>query len=223
MGLARNFAARGGALILLLGAGLTLAGCSTTGDGGSQAMAMLPEASQVTPVNNSTVATNNLPPIGADGSVQVANTADPGAMPGTPATNPTTDPMQTASVANPSAPGSDSSFVSLNDINTTTTGTGRDLSGGLTVEKLLGGWTVTSGSTSCRLNLTFTQKTGTDRYRASSPDCAIPALGSVASWQLVGGQIQLFNESGKLIANLLQSGGRFIGALTGGQGISMAG
>lgn len=239
---------KGVALVVVLGAGLALAGCSTTDDS-TQAMAMLPPPDQAMPVQNSTVASNNLPPIGADGSVQVANTdngwstdqqqtgaiagaqagtegmGQPNAMP--PATGAGAENVQTANAGQMATPGvntgGDSSFVSLNDINPNTSGTGRDLSGGLTVEKLLGGWTVTSGEASCRLNLTYSQKAGTDRYRASSPNCAIPALASVASWQLVGGQIQLFNDGGHQIANLLQSGGRFIGALSGGQGISMAG
>jgi hypothetical protein len=217
MGLAGNIALWGARAALLSGAGLFLAACTSTGD--TAQMAMLPQAA---PVQSSTVASNNLPPIGADGSVQVANPT-PGAMAegdtfGAPPSTATTDSMQTAST------GYDGSFVSLNDINAdNSTGTGRDLNGGLSVEKLLGGWTVSSGDVSCRLNLTYSPKAGTDRYRASAPNCAIPVLASVASWGLVGGQIQLFNDSGRQIANLLQSGGRFIGALAGGQGISMAG
>lgn len=217
MGLAGNIWRWGARAALLSGAGLILAGCTSTGD--TAKMAMLPQAA---PVQSSTVASNNLPPIGADGSVEVANRV-PGAMAGSdgfgaPPNRAASDSMQTAST------GYDGSFVSLNDINVdSSTGTGRDLNGGLTVEKLLGGWTVSSGDVSCRLNLTYSPKAGTDRYRASAPNCAIPVLGSVASWELVGGQIQLFNDSGRQIANLLQSGGRFIGALAGGQGISMAG
>ncbi len=62
------------------------------------------------------------------------------------------------------------------------TARGRDLSGGLTIEKLLGRWTVVSGADQCALNLTQTQKTGTSRYRASAPACGLKSLGGVASW-----------------------------------------
>jgi hypothetical protein len=116
------------------------------------------------------------------------------------------------------------SFVSLNDAGnaSSSAGTTRDLSGGLTIEKLIGGWTVVSGAAQCKLNLTYTTKTGTSRYRASTPGCSIAGLAPVASWQLVGSQVQLFNDGGKLIGTLLLSGSRFIGTLAGGQGISMA-
>ena len=45
----------------------------------------------------------------------------------------------------------------------------------------------------------------------------------MASWQLVGSQVQLFDEAGDIIASLILSGNRFIGTLAGGQGISMVG
>lgn len=99
----------------------------------------------------------------------------------------------------------------------------RDLSGGVTQEKLLGTWTVVSGSETCRVNLTQTAASGTQRFRASAPNCTIPVLSDVASWQLAGSQVQFFSEGGELIAALLQSGNRFIGTLSGGRGISMAG
>lgn len=99
----------------------------------------------------------------------------------------------------------------------------RDLSGGLTSEKLLGSWTVISGADRCRVNLTQTAASGTERFRASAPNCTIDVLSGVASWQLAGTQVQFFSEGGQLIAALLQSGNRFIGTLSGGRGISMAG
>ena len=48
-------------------------------------------------------------------------------------------------------------------------------------------------------------------------------LGTVASWQLAGTQVQLFDEKGNLIGALILSGNRFVGTLSGGQGISMVG
>jgi hypothetical protein len=125
------------------------------------------------------------------------------------------DPLQTAS--------SDGSFVTLDSVGTVSTAPGRDLSGGLTLEKLLGGWTVISGAEQCKLNLTYTAKTGTNRYRASAPGCQLRGLNVVASWQLAGSQVQLFDENGDMLAALVLSGNRFIGTLTGGQGISMVG
>jgi hypothetical protein len=80
-----------------------------------------------------------------------------------------------------------------------------------------------SGADQCRLNLTQTSKAGTARYRASTPGCQMQILASVASWQLAGSQVQLFNEEGNLIGALLLSGNRFIGTLAGGQSVSMAG
>ena len=142
----------------------------------------------------------------------------PGTTPlsGDPAlTDGVTPPTQTAST--------DGSFVTLNDVGTVPNAPGRNLSGGLTIEKLLGGWTVISGASQCRLNLTYTAKTGTSRYRASSPGCQIGGLAPVSSWQLAGTQVQLFNEANTLIGTLLLSGNRFIGTLAGGEGISMVG
>ena len=101
--------------------------------------------------------------------------------------------------------------------------TGRDLTGGLTVEKLLGRWTVVSGADQCQLNLTQTAKTGTGRYRANAPACGLKGLSVVASWTLAGSQVQLFDENGDLVAALILSGNRFVGTLAGGTGVSMVG
>jgi len=98
-----------------------------------------------------------------------------------------------------------------------------NLSGGLSVQKLLGSWTIISGSDQCQLNLTQTLKTGTERYRASAPNCTISTLSGLASWKLIGSQVQFYNVSGQLIGALLQSGNRLIGTLAGGQGVSMVG
>lgn len=99
----------------------------------------------------------------------------------------------------------------------------RDLSGGLTQDKLLGSWTVVSGADSCRINLTQTAASGTQRFRASAPNCNMQVLSTIASWQLAGTQVQFFSDGGELIGALLQSGNRFIGTLSGGRGISMSG
>ena len=197
---------------------LATAACST----GSVATRTTGQPEQLTPIQSSPVASRDLPPIGGQGQASVA--ATPGQM--TPALSgqpvlggvqpaPLGDPLQTASA--------DGSFVSLDAVGTVPSAPGRDLSGGLTIEKLLGGWTVIAASERCRLNLTYTAKTGTDRYRASSPGCGLDGLKVVASWQLAGSQVQLFDENGDMIAALVLSGDRFIGTLAGGQGISMVG
>ena len=202
-------------------AATVLAGCASMGDDGGIAANAQPD--QLTPVTDSSVNSTSLPPIGADGNVQVA-TATP-TDPSAPNPPNTGDPaLQTApGTTPPGAPGTQGSFVSLNDVGTTPNGAGRNLSGGLTIEKLLGGWTVVGGATQCHLNLTYTTKTGTSRYRASSPGCQISGLAVVSSWQLSGTQIQLFDDGNKLVGALLLSGNRFIGTLSGGQSISMVG
>ena len=153
------------------------------------------QSEQLAPVQSGNVQTTSLPPIGPNGEVQ-------GPAPLTPDATQTADALPAANTPPASA---------------------RDLSGGLTVEKLLGRWTIVSGQAQCQLNLTQTQKTGTSRYRASAPACALAGLSNVASWTLAGTQVQLFNEGGMLIAAMILSGNRFIGTLSGGTGISMVG
>jgi len=117
----------------------------------------------------------------------------------------------------------DGSFVVLEPGGIPTNVAARDIGGSLNVQSMLGVWTVISGGNTCRINLTQTLKQGTDRNRASAPNCPISVLASLASWKLVGSQVQFFNNSGQIIGTLLRSGNRFIGTLAGGQGISMAG
>lgn len=208
---------------------LAVSGCSSTRSSQRDAFAA-PE--QLTPVQNSTVASSALPPIGQNGAVVYDDGSEP-LYTGTAAPNPnlTGTPRTTGPLApDPSLTGmptqtaaNDGSFVTLDSLGSVPSTPGRDLTGGLTVEKLLGGWTVISGGTQCRLNLTQTAKAGTQRYRASTPGCQLPALTAVASWQLAGSQIQLFDENNVMIAALILSGSRFIGTLSGGQSISMVG
>lgn len=195
----------------LFGAGLTLAalaaGCSPTVGSRPNPFVTPPPS---TPVATGTVQTSDLPPIGG----QPAAATPQGQYP----TNTTGlyDPLnQTASSGG---------FVSLDGMSAPgNTMGGRDLSGALTMEKLLGGWTIISGAEQCRLNLTYTAKGSTGRYRASTPACNQPVLTTVASWQLLGNQIQLYNEADELVGTLLKSGDRFVGTLAGGQAVSMVG
>ncbi|HTN62030.1 MAG TPA: AprI/Inh family metalloprotease inhibitor [Devosia sp.] len=84
-----------------------------------------------------------------------------------------------------------------------------------------GVWTVLAGTNQCRLNLPLTLKDGANYYRASAPGCAMPVLSNVAGWQQVGQQLQLYDVNGNIAGSLVPSGGRYIGTLAGGVGITM--
>ena len=197
------------ALILSLGA------CASSRFGPTTASGEPP--AQLEPLTTSSVQTSQLPPLGgADGTVTTAgNGLDPLGQSNDPLLG---DPALTGDVAN-----ADGSFVDLDGLGDGTAPTGRNLSGGLSITKLLGVWNISSGTDQCRLNLTQTSKTGTERYRASTPGCTITGLSTVASWQLAGTQVQLFDEAGTLIGALLLNGEGFIGTLAGGQGVTMTG
>ncbi len=186
---------------------LLLAGCSST----RVAVDNYGQTEQLGAVQTGSVSTSALPPIGPNGEVQQ------GVPPLTPTTDPLANPL--TADAQPGVSGGIQSASADGSFNTT----GRDLTGGLTVEKLLGRWTVVSGADQCQLNLTQTAKTGTGRYRASAPACGLKGLSVVASWTLAGSQVQLFDENGDLVAALILSGNRFVGTLTGGTGVSMVG
>jgi hypothetical protein len=208
-------------------AALVLSGCASS----RIATRNIGQPEQVQPLPSSQVASTNLPAIGQSGAVtqqQMPNGQMQTAQIGEPA-----QPLNPALTGQPVLGGNqpdtietasaDGSFVTLDSVGTVPDAPGRDLSGGLTIEKLLGGWTIVSGADQCKLNLTYTSKSGTSRYRASTPGCQLQGLKVVASWQLAGSQVQLFDENGDMIAALILSGNRFIGTLAGGQGISMVG
>lgn len=177
----------------------------------------------LTPVQDSSVQSSSLPPLqGQDGQVTTSDDFNPnaemeqgenGAMAGT--TSGTGTPGQTASA--------DGSFTTLDGTGSTTTPEGRTLSRPLSATQLLGAWTVNADMNTCRVNLTQTTKTGTNRYRASAPNCSIPAVSLVSSWQLNGNQVQLYDESGTIIGAFQLSGNRFVGTLSGGQSATMEG
>lgn len=227
----------GVSVALLTGLALSLSGCASSSMSSSTAY-----AENITPIQNTPVASSNLPAIGANGQVASNTTlVAPGGQPtdlnAPPALNPSlqasatpgmgtqtpqpgvTDQFGNPLVANVAAV--DGTFVSTDSVGSVPQTQGRDLTGGLSYEKLLGGWTIVAGADQCRLNLTYTAKTGTSRYRASTPGCGLTGLNVVASWALAGSQVQLYDENGDIVANLLLSGGRFIGTLAGGTSISM--
>ena len=221
---------------LFAGMALTLSGCASSSMSSSTAY-----AENITPIQNTPVASSNLPALGANGQMANGTTlvapgqpinlnAPPGLNPSLQASATpgmgvqTPQPGVTDQFGNPliaSVAPVDSTFVSTDAVGSVPQTQGRDLSGGLSYEKLLGGWTVVAGADQCRLNLTYTAKTGTSRYRASSPGCGLNGLNVVASWALAGTQVQLYDENGDIVANLLLSGGRFIGTMAGGTSISM--
>lgn len=189
--------------LLGVAAFLLLSGCAST----NVAVSNAGQAEQLGAVQTGSVSTTALPPIGPNGEVQQGVGGPPPLSP--------TDPL----VAD-TQPGVSGGLTSAGgEFNAT----GRDLTGGLTVEKLLGRWTVVSGAEQCQLNLTQTAKTGTGRYRANAPACGLKGLSVVASWTLAGSQVQLFDENGDLVAALILSGNRFVGTLAGGTGVSMVG
>jgi hypothetical protein len=186
---------------------VALAGCSM-----SPPVQTVNTLNSGTPVPNSTVATGTLPPLGTPGQPTPSLSGTP-VLGGAPQPDPTLQANTNTGIT--TTPTLDPSG------NLLTTG-GRDLTGGLTIDKLLGGWTLASGATQCQLNLTYTAKEGTARYRASTPGCGITGLAAVGSWQLAGSQVQLFDEGGTMVAALVLSGNRFIGTSAGGAAITMS-
>ncbi|MEQ1768969.1 MAG: AprI/Inh family metalloprotease inhibitor [Devosia sp.] len=194
---------------LVVALALGLAGCASTG----VTVSNIGQPEQLNPVTTGNVSTTALPPIGPNGEVQGPANGTPGAN--GQLVDPFGNPAQDQQVAN-----ADGSFQTLEPAGALPNGT-RDFSGGLTVEKLLGAWTVLAGTDRCQLNLTQTAKG--NRYRASIRQCPISGLGVVSSWELSGGQVRLYDENNDLAATLILTGNRFIGSLAGGTGISMVG
>ena len=199
-------------LAVLSAAVLSLTACASTG----VAVSTAGDSEQLAPVNGGNVQTGALPPIGPNGEVQ-------GPSDGTTVPPGGTIPPLGASPNGTQVAATNPSTTTLPGPGALPNSSGRDLTGGLTVEKLLGRWTVISGTDQCQLNLTQTAKSGTSRYRASAPACVLKSMTGVASWTLAGSQVQLFDEGGNIVAALILSGNRFIGTLSGGQGISMTG
>jgi hypothetical protein len=192
-----GFAALGIAVLSLAACASTGASVNSTADAGDQ----------LAPVNSGNVQTAALPPIGPNGEVQGPNDQ---IIP--PTTNP--DGTQIAAA---------DSMATLPPVGALPNSAGRDLTGGLTPEKLLGRWTMVSGQDQCSVNLTQTAKAGTSRYRASAPGCTVDPVSKVASWQLNASTVNFYDEGGTMIAALILSGNRFIGTMSGGRGVQMNG
>ncbi len=178
-----------------------LAGCASS----PAPLNTLQAPQQLQPVANSTVSTNTLPAIGATGAPAPGLSGQP-VLGGVPAGATSLPPIGTTTQTAATAGG----LVSLDPLAAPVIGGGPE-----------GVWTVLSGAIQCRLNLPMTAKTGTTRFRASAPGCTLPGLAGAASWQQVGNQVQIFDESNNLVAAVAQSGSGYIGTTSGGQGISL--
>jgi hypothetical protein len=205
---------RGSASIVALAAvSVLVAGCSSASNTRNlNVVGQAPaQPSQATPVQDSTVAQSTLPPLGGATGTPAPGLAGQPVLGGVPSQSATP-----ALTGQPGAPGTSTqvastsgSTVSLAPM-TSTVGTGPE-----------GVWNVTAGASSCRLNLPLTQDGTTGRNRASAPGCTVSGLATVGSWQQVGNQVQLFDQSSNMIGALSQSGGQYVGTLSGGQAISM--
>ncbi len=204
---------------------LLLAGCASSSQFGNSNR-NLSTPSQLSPVAGGSVQSEALPPLqGEDANLNQSGIFDPNAPNngGNMDFN-SGDPMLANNNFEGQVAGVNSSFVNIDDVNSSNiTPGGRDISGSLNVAKLLGTWNVSANQKLCRLNLTQTTKSGTNRYRASTPNCDIPVLSLVSSWQLTGTQVQLFDASGAIVGAFQRSGNRFVGTLAGGIAASMDG
>jgi hypothetical protein len=207
---------RGSLSVAGLAVALTVAGCASTSN--TSNLNTIGAPTQLQPVQNSTVAQGTLPAIGAVGTPAPGLSGQPvlgGVPPAQPGLTGMTNPALGAPAAGATTQtaAANGSFVSLDPL-------AQPAAGGVSSGPE-GVWTVLSGASQCRLNLPLTAKEGTSRYRASAPGCTLPGLSTVASWQQVGNQVQVFDENNNIVAAVAQSGGRYIGTLAGGQAISM--
>jgi len=192
---------------------LAVAGCTSTSNTANLNTIGAPQ--QLQPVQGSTVAQGSLPSIGAVGTPAPGLSGQP-VLGGVQAQPPVygqpggLPPIGSAPITQTAA-APNGSFVTLDPlVQPGGVGAGPE-----------GVWTVASGPSQCRVNLTTTPRDGTSRFRASAPGCALPGLTNVGSWQQVGNQVQVFDESNNIVAAVAQSGGRYIGTLAGGQPITM--
>ena len=77
---------------------------------------------------------------------------------------------------------------------------------------VVGGWTATDASGSCRVSLSSTP--ALDLYRASTSGCANKDLAKVSAWDFRDGEVYLYQPGGSVAARLRQAGGTLDGALS---------
>lgn len=77
---------------------------------------------------------------------------------------------------------------------------------------VVGGWTATDASGSCRVSLSSAPSL--DLYKASTSGCANKDLGKVSAWDFREGEVYLYQPGGTVAARLRQAGGTLDGALS---------
>ena len=77
---------------------------------------------------------------------------------------------------------------------------------------VVGGWTATDASGSCRIALSSAPSL--DLYKASASGCANKELAKVSAWDFRDGEVYLYQPGGTVAARLRQAGGTLDGALT---------
>ncbi|MEH3116411.1 MAG: AprI/Inh family metalloprotease inhibitor [Methylorubrum populi] len=77
---------------------------------------------------------------------------------------------------------------------------------------VVGSWTATDASGSCKLSLSSTPSL--DLYKASAAGCANKDLAKVSAWDFRDGEVYLYQPGGTVAARLRQAGGSLDGALS---------
>lgn len=86
---------------------------------------------------------------------------------------------------------------------------------------VVGGWTATDASGTCRVSLTSSPTL--DLYRATTSGCANKDLAKVSAWDFRDGEVYLYQSGGTVAARLKQAGGSLDGALSkSGASLSLA-
>lgn len=202
---------RGSLSVAGLAISLAVAGCASSASNTAN-LNTVGQPGQLQPVQNSTVAQGQLPALGATGAPAPGLSGQP-TLGGLPPVQPSFGATGVPPMGTTTTTANNGSFVSLDPL-------AQPMAGGVSSGPE-GVWTVLSGASQCRLNLPLTAKEGTTRYRASAPGCTLPGLATVASWQQIGNQVQVFDENNNIVAAMANSGGRYIGTLAGGQAITM--
>jgi len=192
---------------------LLVAACSPTSRTNTANLNVVGTAPQAQAVQNSTVQSGSLPPLGGATGTPAPGLSGNPVLGGAPVNSTSTLPpigstTQTASLGAGTGAGS-------------ITSVGTPMSTGVSSGPE-GAWNVVANGQTCRLNLPLTSKTGTNYYRASAPGCTVPQIASVTGWQQVGSQLQLYDDNGNIAAFMAPSSGRYIGTISGGQAVSMA-
>ena len=77
---------------------------------------------------------------------------------------------------------------------------------------VVGGWTATDASGSCRVSLSSAP--ALDLYKATTSGCGNRDLSKVSAWDFRDGEVYLYQPGGTVTARLRQAGGTLDGALS---------